>query len=162
MTTITADTELATIELGQRVADELYKPAPVAPADILTGAVTLMQARGRAFGNFEELNGSVCALGGMAMAAGRDADHWDTLHSRWPHWLEHGDAELIEAGRLLVQVIAPWHEADKLTPEDVIEIVGDWHDGPKREHEGKTVYPMPPLNSTVFEALAKAAEAVAR
>lgn len=141
-------------DLRGPVAAADWKPAPRPPGQILSGAVDLMAARGRAHGSYELLGGQLCALGALAVAAGKDPDFWDILAGPEPYG--HGDVELVEAARLLVQVIAPWHDADALMVGDLVEIVWDWHDGEMVEVDGKPTWPHPPLNSTVFDAFARA------
>jgi hypothetical protein len=142
-------------------------PAPAAaaisPAQILMRAVDLLQARGRSYGSYDDRCGQLCALGAMAVAAGKEADCWEGLHGAYPHWLEQGDAELIEAARLLAAFIDDEAGKDELLVEELVGLIGDWHDGPLDPETGKH---FPPMNSAVFDALTKAAhfaeQAVAR
>lgn len=136
-------------------------PAPtvISPEQILTGAVYLMQERGRAFGNYDDRTGHLCALGAMAVAAGKEPDCWEGLRGAYPHWLEEGDAELIEAALVLLRVACPAEDGEEMPQEvlieDLIERVGGWHDGTLNSEPGQRT---PPANSTVFAALAEAAE----
>lgn len=136
-------------------------PAPpvIAPSQILTGAIYLMQARGRAYGNYDNRTGELCVLGGLAVAAGKEPDCWESLRGAYPHWLEPGDAELIEAARVLLRVACPTEDGEEMPAEilveDLIERVGGWHDGTL---DSESDQPIPPANSAVFAALTAAAE----
>lgn len=131
--------------------------AVISPEQILTGAVYLMQERGRAFGNYDDRTGHLCALGAMAVAAGKEPDSWEGLRGAYPHWLEEGDAELIEAARRLAAVVKPGANPDTMLPEDLIEGIGDWHDGTSNTPSEK---PNAPANSVVFAAFAEAGQLV--
>lgn len=134
----------------------LTAPAVISPAQILTGGISEMQTRGRAFGTYNQSSGEVCVLGALAMAAGQDPDHWEVLQGRLPHWLEPGDAELLEAGRALAAVVRGGIDSKHLDAEELIATIGDWHDG-TIDAEAEE-YPSPPPNSQVYALVAEAAQ----
>lgn len=121
---------------------------------ILTDAIGVLEQRGRSFGVYLNQQGEVCVLGAMALAAGVAHDCWESLNLYPPDEWELGDAELVEASRLLLSILPYDVDFDDLTIEEIVEKIGDWHDGVLDADGDK---PHAPANSQVFAKLAEAA-----
>jgi hypothetical protein len=120
---------------------------------ILNATIGVLQQRGRCYGTYMEVSGKVCVLGAMALAAGRDEpDDWELLDED-----ESGDAELLAAGRALATVVRGDIVADDFNAEDLVCVIGDWHDGPRVGDGDQVSYPSPPPHSAVFALVAEAA-----
>jgi hypothetical protein len=113
--------------------------------EILTGAVGVLQRRGRCVGDFEVGDGRVCLLGALAVAAGGDADLWRFLREFDMADLDVQDAPLVEAARLVAEVIAPLQPVRRMSIDQLVTLIGDAHDAA--------------TDQQIFSVLSSAAEA---
>jgi hypothetical protein len=121
-------------------------------SQILTDAIGVLEQRGRSFGTYLNRQGEVCVLGAMAMAAGTDHDIWEGLGLYPEDEWELGDAELVEAARILLTLLPIEVDLNDLPIEDLVEHIGDWHDGVWNGENRDA-----PTNAEVFGVLADAA-----
>ncbi|TMR11067.1 hypothetical protein ETD86_37115 [Nonomuraea turkmeniaca] len=121
---------------------------------ILTDAIGVLEQRGRSYGTYLNQQGEVCVLGALALAAGTEHDIWEGLGLYPEDEWELGDAEMVEAARQLLTLLPVKADLNDLPIQDLIEHIGDWHDGVSDADGDK---PRPPANSVVFAKLAEAA-----
>ena len=98
------------------------------PENILNAARGVLKQRGRCTGQFKTDDGRVDLAGALAIADGAEADMWLFWRDFRFEELNACTRALIEAARLLAEVLAPLQPVRAMTLDRLVMLLGDAND----------------------------------
>jgi hypothetical protein len=98
------------------------------PENILNAARGVLERRGRCIGAFESADGRVDLAAALAVADGADADMWLFWRELRIEELNACTLALIEAARLLAEVMAPLQPVRAMALDRLVMLLGDSSD----------------------------------
>jgi hypothetical protein len=98
------------------------------PENILNAARGVLKQRGRCIGQFKTEDGRVDLAGALAIADGAEADMWLFWRGFRPGELNEDARAVIEAARLVAEVVAPLQPVRTMSLNRLVALLGDASD----------------------------------
>ncbi|MFI7448169.1 hypothetical protein ACIBQX_11780 [Nonomuraea sp. NPDC049714] len=98
------------------------------PENILNAARGVLKQRGRCIGQFKTEDGRVDLPGALAIADGAEADMWLFWRGFEFEELDTNTRAVIEAARLLAEVMAPLQPVRTMSLNQLVALLGDASD----------------------------------